>query len=199
MISGCERLDFIRLAAAPLTDILAELTCVVEAGPEAAGDPFLPAPTTQLADFALAEAVRIVRLGTRAETADAAVTATQFLLTPAAKTLKSRDEEAYTTVNAAGLVLSNAASPASKGAELTILRSWNGKAVEVVRCLLEADRQSMPYRQLQQQVQMDDSRAFGFLLGDLEAGGLAEQLAGHVHAGPVARKHHVRALVGLPS
>ncbi|MDW5595781.1 hypothetical protein VSS74_15645 [Conexibacter stalactiti] len=191
--------DLFTLASAPMPILIAALQRAIAAG-ESRRD--LPARVVQLAEAVLAEAIRLVRLGTRQEIADAAVATTQLMITPAAKGLRESNPQAHSILTSASRALTAAASPASKGGELTVLRSWNGKARRVVRHVNEAEGHAVPRAELRRLLQVDESY-LSHLLADLEASGLVERIREGrtvtVHLGRVALADHVQELLGASS
>jgi DNA-binding transcriptional ArsR family regulator len=188
--------DLLSLMSASMTEILAEL----EAAADDPGNPELPSRTIQLGDLVVAETVRLIRLGTRAELADAALAVSRALVGPVGARLAAHNLGARQLLTAASKVLSVAVSPFSSGSELTVLRSWSGRARDAVRLVAAAPESALARTDLCAALAVDEPYVSD-LLGDLEAAGLVERIRDGesitVHLGPTARAHHVEELIGL--
>ena len=188
--------DLLSLARAPLGERLRALLA-------AAGTPDLgaavPPRAVQIAGLVVAEAIRLIRLGTREDLSAAALEAAEAMLDPATEVLGRLHPEAHRLMSGASVALGAASSPTSEGAELTVLRSWNGRAREAVALLMAADGQAMARSVLRTRLGNLSESHLSHLLADLEAAGLAVRIRGGrtvtVHLGPAARHEHVRELV----
>jgi DNA-binding MarR family transcriptional regulator len=189
--------DFAALAGASMETLLAELERAATAEPSADWG-MLPALTDQLADFVMEESIRLIRLGTRVELADAAVALSEMMIAPVAGVLEERYPDAHAVLGAASIALAVAISPASKGGELAVLRSWNGNALEVLRRVSRCPGQSIPRKKLRHELELEESY-LSHLLRDLEAASLIERIRDGkhvvVHLGPRGRAEHVQSLM----
>jgi DNA-binding MarR family transcriptional regulator len=188
--------DFMKLAAAPLATLVAEVERTAEVPPDESGE--IPSLATQVADFALAEAIRLIRLGTRDEIVDGAVELSQLMIRPAGETLSRLHPEAYATLVAASTALSAAAEPMSKGGELAVLRSWNGSALAATKHVSDAAGRALPRAELRELMRVEESY-LSHLLNDLDVAGLIERVrVGRnvtVHLGARGYAEHVQELL----
>jgi hypothetical protein len=163
---------------------------------EAQGKRPVPDRIPQIAELILSEAVRLIRLGSRRELSEGAVSLARARLTPALRRLGREDPESHQLITAAALASGAASSPSARGSELTVLQSWNGRALEVVRLLSEAPGEVMARKRLRERLGNPSDSYLSHLLSDLEAAGLIVRVRDSrsvtVHLGPVAREPHVR-------
>ncbi|HWX43800.1 MAG TPA: hypothetical protein VNY52_00590 [Solirubrobacteraceae bacterium] len=188
--------DLLSLMSAPMLELLAEL----DAAASDTEEDVVPSRAVQIGDLVVAEAVRLIRLGTRVEVVDAAMAVSQALVGPTARRLAPQNAEAQRLLFAASTMLVAAMSPSSNGGELTVLRSWNGKALEAVRLVAAEPTQVLERIELRKELKVEESH-LSHLLGDLEAAGLVERIREgrtvKVHLGPTARTDHVAKLLQL--
>jgi DNA-binding transcriptional ArsR family regulator len=153
----------------------------------------------QIADLILAEAVRLIRLGTRSETAGAGAKLANALIGPNAPELEKNYEDAFMSMVGASRVLRAASAPSSPGADLTVLRSWNGKALDVVEALVEARDEELPRSEIRALLGEVDESYLSHLLADLEAARLIVRVREGrmvtVHLGVVGRSERVRRML----
>jgi len=151
----------------------------------------------QVARLIAAEAVRLIRLGTRAELADASLEIAETLTGPKAKALADH-RDAHRLVSGASVTLGAATPPSSKGGEMAVLRSWNGNARKAVEYLNSLPDQAVRRADLRELLDVDESY-LSHLLADLEAAGLIVRTrrgrSVTVHLGPNARTDHVQELL----
>jgi DNA-binding MarR family transcriptional regulator len=141
----------------------------------------------QLAEYVLAETVRLIRLGTRPELADASAILSRLLTARVAEELTATHPAAHTLLNSAADVLAAAASPASRGGEFAVLRSYSGKALEALWHVARAEHRAVARTQLLALMEIEESY-MSHILADLETAGLIERIRGGrnvtVHLGP---------------
>jgi hypothetical protein len=200
-VPGTENIapDLLSLAREPLAKRVAALRSVwsetAPAGP-------LPSRAAQISGLIVTEAIRLIRLGTGVELADASLELARLLNRPDGRTLAERDAEAARLVNGAAVALAAAATPSSPGARLMVLRSWSGKAKEAVRILAEAQGQAMARSELRVRLEEPTESHLSHLLGALESSGLIvrsrEGRNVTVHLGPIAREDEVQELIASP-
>jgi DNA-binding transcriptional ArsR family regulator len=182
--------DLLSLMSASILELLAEL----HASGEQESDEIVPSRAKQIGDLVVAEAIRLIRLGTRVEVADAAVAVSRAVLGTAA----SQHAEVKRLLFVASTALTTASAASSNGGELSVLRSWNGKALEAVRLISMVPGQALARATLRAKLGVAESY-LSHLLSDLEAAGLADRIhAGRsvtVHLGPTARMEHVQRLL----
>ena len=156
----------------------------------------LPTRAVQVAGLVVGETVRLVRLGDRPELTGAARELSKLVAqhTPVAAT---RHPESYRLAAGASVVLGAAGSPSSAGAELNVLNSWNGKALEAVELLNRAHGRALARSELRSELGDLTESHLTKLLRDLESAGLAlgikEGRTVTVHLGPTGKSDHVQA------
>ncbi len=185
--------DLLGLTLAPMSERLAALR--IEWGRHEQSGP-LPSRAVQVAGLVVGETVRLIRLGDRSEVTGAARELSKLVAqnTPDAAT---RHPESYRLAAGASVVLGAAGSPSSAGAELTVLNSWNGKALEAVELLNRAHDRTLARSELRSQLGDLTESHLTHLLRDLEAAGLALRIKEGrmvtVHLGPSGKSDHVQA------
>lgn len=152
-----------------------------------------------LADLIIAEAVGLIRMGERLDVPDASLTVGGFLTSPAAEQLRKQTPFAYGKIVGAFESLRAAATPGSKGSELTVLRSWSGDALRVVDLLNRAAGHALTRSHLRRELLVDDPY-LSTLLSELSTAGLAELAPAddgdvHVQLGPRGRAAHVQIML----
>jgi DNA-binding transcriptional ArsR family regulator len=171
------------LASASMAELVGEIVKSVSRGPAGSPDP----DPDQLAEYVLSETVRLIRLGTRPEIADAAVAVSRVLITKVAARLSAEYPQSHAALSSASALLSVASSPASRGGELTVLRSYNGNALSALWHVDRAKRRAIPRARLLGMLRVEESY-LSHLLADLEAAGLIERIRDGrvvtVHLGP---------------
>jgi hypothetical protein len=179
---------------------MAELAAALEDDETFAGDEHgAPSRARQIGELIVAEAVRLIRLGTRTELSGAAVELAKTLAGPKAEELEERHPEAHMLASAASITLGAATSPSSGGSELTVLRAWGGKALEAVSAISQTDRDEMPRAQLRACLGDLDESHMSHFLADLEASGLIVRIREGrtvtVRLGSAAQSRQVRELL----
>lgn len=189
-------LDLLSLAEAPMGERIAVLETAASVPDE--GDALQPL-AVQVANLVLAEAVRLIRLGTREELTEAADELARLMISATARSLARLHPEAHRLASGATVALIAAGAPQSPGAEEAVLRSWSGRALRAVSLLYEADGHSLPRAELRRALGDPEESYLSHLLADLEGAGLAirirEGRTVRVHLGPTAREEHVRRRV----
>ncbi len=157
----------------------------------------IPRRSKRVARMLMTEAIRLIRLGTRAEVADAALELAQARRRSGER-LAELHPRSHRLLTSATDALAAATPPSSGGGELAVLRSWNGKALKVVKIISKEPRRSIPRADLRVQLDVDESY-LSHLLADLEAAGLVVRVkTGRtvmVHLGLVGRSDHVQKMV----
>lgn len=185
--------DLFGLTQASIQGLIEELkrssTLASDEGP-------VPPRAEQVAGLALAESIRLIRLGTRTEIAQASDELSQLLIASAGELLKADQPEAYRLLSAASVTLGAATSASSKGGAPTVMRSWSGKAGEVVKLLLGASGEQAQRAYLREKVGIADESHFSHILSDLEAARLIVRVRTGkerlVRLGPIGRTEEVR-------
>lgn len=164
--------DLLSLASAEtsIEEFIEQIKQCVE-DPTIQGPPNIPRRSVQLARLLLGEAVRLIRLGTRGEVADASVALVRFLSSPDGGKLSSMDPEAYRLISAASVALGAATPAASLGGDEMVLRSWDGEALRILRLLASAEDGSMTVDELLAAADLEWRDAAGPIV-DLESSGL---------------------------
>ena len=174
-------LNLTAIGSASIAELLDLLTCSL-----LSGGAMEPRPD-QLGEYVLAETVRLIRLGTRPELADASAVLSHLLTTQVAERLAEHYPAAHTVLNSAADVLAAAASPASRGGEFAVLRSYNGRALAAVWHVDRAKRRALPRAELLGRLGVEESY-MSHMLADLETAGLIERIRDGknvtVHLGP---------------
>ncbi len=185
--------NMLALSKAPMPELVAALEEERTLSDEGVG---LPRRSKRVARFLMSEAIRLIRLGTRAEVADAALELVEVRQRSSGKRLAEEHPPAFRLLTSAADALAAATPPSSGGGELTVLRSWNGKAREAVA--LVNRRSAIPRAELRAELDVSESY-LSHLLADLEAAGLVVRIktgnAVMVHLGRVARSEHVQELM----
>ncbi len=160
----------------------------------------LPRRARRVARILMTEAIRLIRVGTRAEIADAALELAEALTRPSAERLKELHPAAHRLLTSASDALAAATPPSSGGSEMTLLnpRSWNGKSREAVAILSGSEGRSMPWAELRERLRISKSH-LSHMLSELEAAGLVVRVRSGrnvtVHLGVVGRSEHVQKML----
>jgi hypothetical protein len=172
-----------------IEDLKREATLADDGGP-------VPPRAEQVAGLALAESIRLIRMGTRAEIARASDELSQLLIASAGERLAAEQQEAHRLLSGASVALGAATPASSKGGAATVMRSWKGKAGEVVKLVLDATGEQAPRSYLREKVGIVDESHFSHLLSDLEAARLIVRVRTGkeilVRLGPTGRTEEVR-------
>jgi DNA-binding transcriptional ArsR family regulator len=191
--------DLFSLSEAPLATLTEELL-----DERTLADPggIAPPRAEQIADLVLFAVVRLVRLATPAQIADAGVEVSRRLIGAPGEELGRRFPRAHRILDAASLVLGAAASPASGGGEVAVLRAWNGLALNAFVAISLAPGQSMARSELRRELGHIDESHLSHILADLEDAALIARIRDGrnvtVHLGPRGHEKHVRELVPKP-
>ena len=192
---GCGR-DPFALAALPAPALINVLLDAAEDSAVSAHRG--PTQAEHSAHLVVAEAVRLIRLGTREAIDEAALAAAEAVVSQRGRRLKEVDPDSFRRLSAVSVMLGMAATPSGHGAELTVLRTWRGKARDAVNLLLHSPDGRLVYNELLAFLSMDET-SFSRLLVDLETAGLIERhieaSVATIHVGPTARTEHVLDLV----
>jgi hypothetical protein len=188
------------LAKAPISELIADLETEETLSDDGGA---APPRAEQIAGLILAEAIRLIRLGTRHEIARASNALAQMLIEEGGEELERRHPEAHRLVTGASVSLSAATPAASRGGAQTVLRSWSGKSREVLERLYEAPAERMRRAELRAKVGILDESHFSHLLSDLEGARLVvrAKTGGRevlVRLGPVAQSDEIRAMLIEP-
>jgi hypothetical protein len=185
--------DLFSLALAPMS---ARVSALEQAWalPEEPGP--LPPLSVQIAGLIIAETVRLIRLGNRSELAEGALELAQLVARAEAETIVNSHPESHRLASGAAVVLGAASAPSSGGGEMVVLRSWNGKAREVVELLSRAHDKALARTELRSALGDPTESHLSHLLADLEASGLAVRIREGktvtVHLGPTGRSEQVQ-------
>ncbi len=189
------RRDLLSLATAPLTDLLEAIESAETIAEPSSG---IPARATQMARLVVAEVVRLIRLGTRRQLAEAGDLLSRTLIGAQAPALAECQPQAHDLLCAAANVLDLAIAPSSSGGELTVLRSWGGNARRAVALVDRAPGRAIARARLREALKLEDSY-LSHMLAELEAAGLIVRTrlgrVVTVHLGPVAERPHVKELL----
>jgi DNA-binding MarR family transcriptional regulator len=159
--------DLLALRDAPLSDLVAAIARVADAGG--------PADALDgLSEISVDEVVRLVRAGDATEMVEGGRTLTRFLGSPRGRAACELAPAAHERLAGLVSVLTAAISPSSKGGDALVLRSWNGKAEEALGCLA-ARHGAMPRAELRGELNVSESY-ISHLLRDLEGAGLVERI-----------------------
>lgn len=154
----------------------------------------LPSRSLQIAELIAAETVRLVRLGNRAELTEARLELARVVAQEETALLAKRQPKVHRLLIGSSTALAFATAPSSSGGELTVLRSWNGMAAEVVALVDDAPEKALRRAELREQLGVDESH-LSHLLADLEAANLiTRRRKGReviVHLGRAGRSRHV--------
>jgi DNA-binding MarR family transcriptional regulator len=194
--SSAQYPDLLGLASASMREMVEQLVAWTDVQTSRS----VPRATHQLAILIRSEAIRLIRLGTPRESSDAATALSRVVIGHRARHLEETDPEALRIVSASFSVLGAAVAPSSTGAELNVLRSWNGLAQRVVELLHDQPPHEMERAELRERLGIDDQSHLSHILRDLEASGLVVRTRTRgrnvtVHLGPVAREPRVRDLL----
>lgn len=183
------------LSKARMPDLVAALEEARSLHEEPTG---IPRRSKRVARLMMREAIRLIRLGTRSEITDAALElskARKRSLSEGAEEFHSFSQRMLTSACDA---LTAASPPSSGGGEMTLLRSWNGKAKQAVSIVSQAQGRAIPRADLRVQLDVDESY-LSHLLAELEAAGLIVRVRSGrtvmVHLGMVGRSDHVQELL----
>jgi hypothetical protein len=166
-----DTLDLLGLRNAPLPRLLEALQLLLERGSSTAS-------LGSVVELAVDEAVRLVRGGSRPELVAGGETLAAFLGGRRGANVQSAAPGAYDTLSGLLPVLTAASSPASKGGEEAVLRSWNGKARAALAAVAAERRGFLPRAELRERLEVSESY-LSHLLADLEAASLLERVGGH--------------------
>ena len=187
--------DLFTLAAGPMSAITAALEAAADVQDQ---DAVVPPRAVQLADLIRSKTVRLIRLGTPAETEEAAIDLLEVVTGSVGDRLQDNHPEALDVAKAASITLAGAIGPSNSAGELAVLRSWNGLALKVVTALSYAEGRSLPRTELRARFGLEES-PLSPLLADLEAIGLVVRIREgrnvQVHLGPAGRTDHVQKVV----
>lgn len=190
--------DALSLAHASITELVDAIDHPDTVADDGNGVPPL---ANQVARLIISEAVRLIRLGTRAELASAADHLAQWAVSDRAVQLEKHRGDAYRLVSGATVALDAAVAPSSRGGELAVLRSWKKKALEVVVRVSRAEGQMVPRSELLGEMDFGDAAesSLSHLLAELEAAGLIVRIREGrrvmVHLGPAATSDHVQEAI----
>jgi len=193
-------LDPFSLAFASIAEMIEAIASKEALADEGVGVPPL---AEQIANMVVAEAVRLIRLGTTSDVVDAAHRLARFLLRSSAEELERRQPDAYRVVSGAAVALDAAAAPTGAGSEEAVLRSWDEKAIEAVALVNATPGRKLPRLELLDALRSDlgkaPSSALSHMLSHLEAAGLIVRIREGrnvtVHLGPVGAEEHVQAVL----
>jgi DNA-binding MarR family transcriptional regulator len=192
---GARGRDMLSLSMAPIPELIAALE-----DEKLEQSPSLKRRTKRLGRLVMREAVRLIRVGTRAEIADAALELSEALARPSAERLREVAPRAHRLMTSASDALGAATPPSSGGGEMTLLnpRSWKGKALKAVTMVNSAPGRAVPRAELRLQLEMEDSH-LSHMLAELEGAGLIVRVRSGrsvtVHLGVVGRSEHVQAIL----
>jgi hypothetical protein len=158
--------DLLRLRNGTLPKLLVALERLLEMGSPAAS-------LGAVSELAVDETVRLVRYGSRSDLLAGGDTLATFLGGPRGARVKTGAPGAYDTLSGLLPVLSAASSPAGRGGEALVLRSWSGKALAALAAVARAG--SMPRAELRDDLRVSQSH-LSHMLKDLEAAQLLELL-----------------------
>jgi len=128
-----------------------------------------------IADLAVDEVVRLVRKGSRSDLLSGGGALVSFLAGPRGRVVRDVAPGVYDTLSGILPVLTAASSPASKGGEELVLRTWGESAQEALVILADAPGGVLPCEDLGQQVGIEPPR-LPRLLADLEGACLIERM-----------------------
>jgi hypothetical protein len=190
--------DLFSLATAPLRELLDALT---EAQTLAEQDAEVPARATQIARLIVADAVGLIRVGTRQALAEAGNALAQAVARPSGEQLRKRQPEAYRLLSAAAVTLGAAIAPSSSGGELAVLRSWEGDARRAVALVARSRGQAIRHVALRDLLGREEPYLL-HMLAELEAADLIVRVQteeegeeAEVRLGPAAELPHVQELL----
>lgn len=191
--------DLFDMANSPIPELVEDLADEATLGD---GGGAVPPRAVQVAGLILAESVRLIRLGTRREIAEASDALSQLLIEEVGEELEQRHPEAHRLVSGASVTLSAATPASSRGGAQTVLQSWSGKPLEVVERLYEAPGERLLRAELRAKVGILDQSHFSHMLSDMEGARLVvrvkigkERL---IRLGPAARSKEVRRMLVEP-
>ncbi|HEX4116434.1 MAG TPA: hypothetical protein VHY18_11240 [Solirubrobacteraceae bacterium] len=188
--------DLLSLMSAPVSELLEELAAAADGAHD---EPGVPARALQLADMLMAEVVRLIRLGTRAQLSRAAEDLAQAIVDPGAEQLEQSAPEAHELLMSSASALAAAVAPSSSGGEIAVLRSWRGKAREALALIARAPEQGLARADLQAALGDMEGSHLSHVLADLDSAGLIERIkAGReviIHLGPTAYTEHVKQII----
>jgi hypothetical protein len=187
--------DMLSLAKAGLPELLAVLE---EDATFVEDTPKIPRRSKRVARRILAESIRLIRLGTRKEVAEAALELAESLTLPAITRFEEPYPNVYRLINSAADALAAATPPSSGGSELTVLRSWKGRARKALAIVNQATDQAVARADLRAQLNLSEDY-LSHMLADMEAAGLVVRVKSGkvvtVHLGLVGRSSHVQDLL----
>jgi nucleotide-binding universal stress UspA family protein len=197
MAAAVANFDLFRLAAAPLSELAHAARSALLS--EQKGQRLnIPQPSSQIAELALAETVRLIRLGAGSELADQAAEVARMTSGRRGAELEELDADVYRRFRASATVLRAAAAPSSRGGELTVLRGWNGRARQVAALVQAADDQIVSRSEIRRRFGFSQSHT-SHMLADLEDAALiVRSRRGRtvlVHAGPKLDLPYVREIL----
>jgi DNA-binding MarR family transcriptional regulator len=187
--------DLFSLARADIRELLAALQEDETLNERPDG---VPTRAAQIAGLIVAETIRLIRVGTRVQLAEAGDAIAQMLVRRNGTRLAESQPHAHELLSAASTALCAAVAPSSSGGEITVLRSWGEKSKRAVAYVSDAPDQAMPRSRLKERLGLTESN-LSHMLAELEAAALIVRVrTGRtvtVHLGPAADLPHVRELL----
>ena len=159
-------IDLLGLRSASLPRLIEALVGVLDA-------PAAARAATSIAEIGVDETVRLVRSASMPELGAAGQALNQFLTGPRGAKLRTIAPGAHDRLAGLVPVIGAASSPAGKNAREMTLRSWDGRADDVLRALVEHDGR-MERSELRSRLGVSESY-LSHLLRDLEAARLVER------------------------
>jgi DNA-binding transcriptional ArsR family regulator len=177
-----------------------ELAAALETAVSLPVDEDIAPLTEQIAGLILSEAIHLIRMGSRAETAAASDTLSQLVVSDCGEDLERGDSEAYRLISTGSVALSAATPASSKGGARMMLRSWSGRARKAIELLMKAPDQRLYRSDLRAGLQIEDESHLSHLLGDLEAARLIIRVREGrevlVRLGPAVERDEAREAIG---
>jgi hypothetical protein len=165
-----DALDLLRLRDAPLPRLLDALAPLLNRGSTTAS-------LRVVVELAVDETVRLVRAGSRTDLVANGEALATFLGGQRGASLRTSTPGAYDTLSGLLPVLTAACSPAGKGSEQAVLRSWNGKAQAALDTVAAERAGFLARSELRARLEVSESY-LSHLLADLEAASLLERVGG---------------------
>lgn len=163
----------------------------------AAGATAEPMASTQrltiIAQLVVGAAVRLIRGGGREDLANAGTALSEYLASASARAAERMAAGPHGDIVGLLPVLTVATSAASSGGSEMVLRSWGGRAEEVVQMLHAAPTHMLPRASLRNRLGVSESY-LSHLLSDLEQAHLIERVGQpgrrsvEIHLGPLGRQ-----------
>jgi len=200
-----QEFDIVKMHAADLGTMIRAFDHAMDQPLEPEADSEHPR-VLHIADYMLSETVRVIRLGTYPEIADAgahmawSVSRRSNALEEQGRELVDPFKTAFNMQDSASLMLAAASSPASRGGEYTVLRSFGGlaaKALSIVAAEQEEADKGIEVAHLHSV--LDEQKDGGVAFGALQTSGLIEVIPGSGRAflGPRARVRDDTELMAL--